>query len=177
MSGTRTLSPVGESPPTRPKRRRLRSLLGSIALPIWLGLIAILGGQIGIGVFTVVYANGTSYLSDDPKACVNCHVMREQYDGWSHGSHKAVAVCNDCHTPHDSIVSKYAVKAINGVRHSMAFTFGGFPEPIRIADFDRNIAQQNCLSCHRDMVAMISHAGEAEPTDCLRCHAKVGHEP
>ena len=28
------------------------------------------------------YAQGFSYLSDDPAACANCHIMREHYDGW-----------------------------------------------------------------------------------------------
>jgi cytochrome c nitrite reductase small subunit len=31
---------------------------------------------------------------------MNCHIMRDQFEGWSHSSHKAVAACNDCHTPH-----------------------------------------------------------------------------
>ena len=34
--------------------------------------------------------------------------------------------------PHNSIVAKYAVKALNGFRHSYAFTTGNFDEPIRI---------------------------------------------
>jgi cytochrome c nitrite reductase small subunit len=58
-----------------------------------------IGLLIGIGVFTFVYARGGSYLTDKPEACVNCHVMREQYAGWVKGSHRLVAVCNDCHTP------------------------------------------------------------------------------
>ena len=36
----------------------------------------------GIGAYTFVYARGASYLTNDPAACVNCHVMREPYDGW-----------------------------------------------------------------------------------------------
>ena len=40
----------------------------------------LLGVPAGIGAFTFVYAKGFSYLSSDPRACVNCHVMNEQYD-------------------------------------------------------------------------------------------------
>ena len=40
------------------------------------------GLEIGIGGFTFVYAKGASYLTDDPRACANCHVMSEQFDGW-----------------------------------------------------------------------------------------------
>jgi cytochrome c nitrite reductase small subunit len=57
------------------------------------------GLAIGISGFTFVYAKGASYLTDDPRACANCHVMSEQYTGWLGSSHRAVAVCNDCHTP------------------------------------------------------------------------------
>ena len=44
----------------------------------------LLGIPAGIGAFTFVYAKGFSYLSTDPRACVNCHVMREHPDGF-HG--------------------------------------------------------------------------------------------
>jgi cytochrome c nitrite reductase small subunit len=135
---------------------------------------AVFGGVAGLGAFTFLYAEGGSYLSDDPSACVNCHVMRDVYDGWNHGSHKAVAVCNDCHTPH-RFPDKYIVKGINGWNHSRAFTTGDFAEPIRIKGLNEAIAQENCLYCHGEMVVAISHQAGDDPTDCLRCHAGVGH--
>ena len=45
-----------------------------------------LGAVVGLGLYTFVYARGASYLGNDPAACVNCHVMTEQYDGW-HSQH------------------------------------------------------------------------------------------
>ncbi len=164
------------APPTSktPKKRGVR-LLSVFPLWIWLALAGVFGGAAGLGGFTLTYAQGFSYLSNDPRACVNCHVMRDQYDAWNRGSHKAVAVCNDCHVPHDSIISKYAVKALNGFRHSYAFTTGNFEEPIRILPFDRNITEHACLSCHGDLTSMISHRDDPNPTDCLRCHTGVGH--
>jgi cytochrome c nitrite reductase small subunit len=39
------------------------------------------GLLVGLGLYTFVYAKGASYLTNDPAACVNCHVMNEQYDG------------------------------------------------------------------------------------------------
>ena len=74
--------------------------LPAIALGTTLGLAA------GIGGYTFIYAKGGSYLVDDPAACANCHVMQEQYDGWLQSSHRAVAGCNDCHTPH-GLAPKY----------------------------------------------------------------------
>ena len=60
---------------------------------------ALVGLAAGVGVYTFAYARGASYMTDDPRACANCHVMEEQYAGWSRSSHRSVAVCNDCHTP------------------------------------------------------------------------------
>lgn len=162
------------SPPAR-KRGLLSRIWAAAPFRIWLLLAAVIGGIAGLGVFTFVYAEGASYLSDDPASCVNCHVMRDVYDGWNHGSHKAIATCNDCHTPHSSIVVKYAVKGLNGFRHSAAFTLGNFPEPIRITSLNRDVAQHNCLYCHEAITDQMNHAASDEPTDCLHCHARVGH--
>ena len=60
---------------------------------------AFVGLLIGIGSFTFVYAKGYSYLTNDPRACANCHVMQDHFDAWTRSSHRSVAVCNDCHTP------------------------------------------------------------------------------
>jgi cytochrome c nitrite reductase small subunit len=149
---------------------------GFVAAPLWLWLLfaGLVGGIIGLGGYTFSYAEGLSYFSDNPETCINCHVMRDVYDGWNHGSHKAVATCNDCHAPHD-FVGKYWVKAVNGWNHSVAFTTNDFHEPIRINEMNRKVALDNCLYCHGDLVVAISHEGSDSPTDCLACHAGVGH--
>jgi cytochrome c nitrite reductase small subunit len=139
-------------------------------------LVGMFGAILGLGTFTVIHARGFSYLSDDANACVNCHVMRDQFDAWNHSSHKAVATCNDCHTSHQSIFAKYLSKAVNGFNHSLAFTTGNFPEPIRITERNRNILLENCVYCHASVVSMMGHVGTEDQTDCLRCHARVGHE-
>ena len=59
----------------------------------------VLGAALGLGAYTFAYARGWAYMTDDPQACNNCHVMNEQYDGWIKSSHRSVAVCNDCHVP------------------------------------------------------------------------------
>lgn len=156
-------------PPGRPR-------FGFSFQPFWLWLLlsAAVGGALGLGGFTFAYAEGLSYFSDNPDACVNCHIMREVYDGWHRGTHKAFATCNDCHTPH-TFPGKYLIKALNGWNHSVAFTTGRFPEPIRITTLNREVAQENCLYCHAELVALISHAVDDAPTDCLVCHGGVGH--
>ena len=81
--------------------------------------------------YTFHYAEGLSYFSPDPKACVNCHIMQPQYDGWQKASHHNVAKCIDCHLPHD-FIGKYYTKAENGFWHSKGFTLQDFPEPIQM---------------------------------------------
>jgi cytochrome c nitrite reductase small subunit len=141
-------------------------------------LCALVGVVLGTGTFTVRYAEGFSYLSNDPKACVNCHIMRDQYDGWQKASHHAVATCNDCHVPHET-VPKYLVKAENGFWHSKGFTLQDFPEPIRLRPVSLKILQTNCVHCHHDLVNDILGHGStgSETTDCVHCHAAVGHGP
>jgi len=140
---------------------------------ITLGVAA--GLALGFGAYTFVYAKGYSYLTNDPAACANCHVMTEYYDGWMKSSHRAVAVCNDCHTP-TGVVGKYSTKASNGFWHSFAFTTGEFPDPLRIKPHNREIAEQTCQKCHLEIVQAIEgpHAVTTQ-LGCIRCHGAVGH--
>ena len=114
------------------------------------------GVALGLGAYTFVYARGGSYLSDDPKACANCHVMQAQLDAWSRSSHHQVAVCNDCHTP-KGLVGKYWTKALNGWHHSRAFTTGDFHEPIMIKASNLAVTEARCRSCHVAVVEAIDH--------------------
>ena len=144
--------------------------------PASLLLCLLVGILLGSGVLTFHTARGGSYLSNDPTACVNCHVMRDQFDSWQKSSHHAFAVCNDCHVPHD-LLGKYWTKAEHGVRHSWGFTFQNFHEPIRMKDSSRRVVEANCLHCHAQFVSEIeSHslAGRDE-SRCIVCHASVGH--
>jgi len=141
------------------------------ALAVTIGLFT------GVGAFSFGYAKGFSYLSRDPEACANCHVMQGYLDSWLKSSHHHAAVCADCHLPHHPI-GKWIAKADNGFFHSLAFTLDNFPEPIRIKPRNRRITQENCIACHEDVVDQmrpVSHEGEMLP--CIHCHADVGHGP
>jgi cytochrome c nitrite reductase small subunit len=140
-------------------------------------LLLLLGATLGLGVFTFGYARGASYLTNDPAACANCHVMGEHFAAWTKSSHRAVAVCNDCHTPH-SFIGKYATKASNGFWHSFYFTTGRDPDPLRITPRNHEVTEGACRYCHEEIVASIEHgAGDesGERLSCVRCHARVGH--
>jgi len=147
-----------------------RSTIAGLVLGVAFGLAA------GAVAFTFIYAKGASYLTNDPKACANCHIMQEQLDGWVKSSHRNVATCNDCHTPHN-FVGKYWTKGRNGFWHSYYFTMGNYPDPIQITDRSRKITERACRDCHADIVATIEGHDDDErnQTSCLRCHRNVGH--
>ena len=148
-----------------------------------------LGLAAGLGVFTFGYARGASYLTNDPAACANCHVMAEHFAAWERGSHRVAATCNDCHTPHN-FAGKYATKALNGFWHSFYFTTGRYPDPLRITERNRKVTESACRHCHQPIVDAIepvvvaargaSLAGDAgahadAQLSCVRCHSYVGH--
>jgi cytochrome c nitrite reductase small subunit len=140
----------------------------------------LMGTLIGIGAFTFVYARGASYLTNNPQACANCHVMIEHYAAWLKSSHHRAAVCNDCHAPH-TLHGKYATKARNGFWHSFYFTTGNFPDPLRITPGNLRVTERACRHCHEAITAAIEH-GEpgpgkgAQPIRCSSCHRHVGHQ-
>lgn len=151
------------------KRPNKLTRLLAIAIALALGTAA------GIGAYTFTYAKGGSYLRDDPKACANCHIMQDHLDGWIKSSHRSVATCNDCHTPH-GLFPKYFTKAEHGFFHSLAFTTGDFHEPIQMKERSRRVTEGACRKCHQDIVHDIEASKTANGTiACIRCHASVGH--
>lgn len=149
----------------KPSRFRVLAFATAIA-------VGVLGG---VGVFTLGYGNGLSYLTTDPKACVNCHIMQGHFDAWVHSSHHQVATCGDCHLPHD-FIGKWFTKADNGFFHALAFTTGNFHEPIQIKPRNRRVTQGACLSCHSELVNALlpaEHGGDMQ--FCVHCHSDVGH--
>lgn len=143
------------------------------ALPL---VVTVLAGTLaGLSLFTFSYGEGISYFSTDPSACVNCHIMRPQFDSWVNGSHHPVARCVDCHLPRP-FVPRYVAKADNGFFHSWAFTFQNFHEPIQIKPRNRRIVQINCVTCHTDMVhELLPAIVTGEAVQCVHCHRSSGH--
>lgn len=148
--------------------------LQQLKLNSWYALAGTLCFVAGLAMFTFVRAEGTSYFSDDPNSCVNCHVMRDQFDAWQHSSHARVATCNDCHSPHDNVANKYFSKGVNGFNHSFAFTFDTYEEVITIKTFNENIVNDSCMYCHQSMVSGIAPDHDDAP-NCISCHTGIGH--
>lgn len=153
-----------------------KQMRGNMRVGPMLLLAVSLGIALGLGVFTLHYAEGLSYFSTDPRACANCHIMQPQFDSWQKASHHGVATCVNCHLPSD-FVAKYIAKAENGYYHSKGFTLQDFDEPIKIKASNAQILQDNCLACHGDLTREMVHgtAQNSDSVQCVHCHASVGH--
>lgn len=162
-------SSSGAESQEQPKARRRRFSKSTIVLSVLVGIL------VGAGTFTFGYGKGASYLSNNPQTCANCHVMQDHLDSWQHSSHHHVAVCNDCHLPHDAI-GKWITKADNGFFHSLAFTTGDYKNPIEIKSRNKRVTQSTCVSCHKDVVhSLLPATRDADMQSCVHCHAQVGH--
>ena len=137
-----------------------------------ISIYVLIGVALGVGLFVVRIANAASYLSDAPETCMNCHVMTDAYASWQRGSHRHVAVCTDCHVPHDNIVAKYAYKATDGLKHSAVFTMGTEPQVLELSAGAQPVVQANCIHCHSSQFTMIRLAASSE-RHCWDCHANI----
>lgn len=163
---------------------KLKQFIKLISPPeTWkLPVVLTVGVLTGLVLLVLYVGNATSYLSDKPETCVNCHVMFPQYTSWQHSSHARVATCNDCHVPQDNVIRKYMFKASDGLRHTTMFTLRLEPQVIKIKDAGRDVVQENCERCHQGLLGYMHSAQKnkgyivAEDKDvCWSCHQEVPH--
>jgi cytochrome c nitrite reductase small subunit len=149
----------------------------------WIIPVMIISGSfIGLIIYLFYIGKASSYISDNPKVCMNCHVMAPQYATWSHSSHRIVTNCNDCHVPHQNIFSHYLFKAKDGMRHSFMFTFRMEPQVIQIKHAGLSVVQENCKRCHQQLVEQTclikvngKNYSEGQGKLCWDCHREVPH--
>lgn len=161
-------------------QKKSSSRISSI-LVILLTIIAILV------CYTFYHAKGTSYFSNNPEACNNCHIMNEVFNDYSNAphSHKTAgqprATCNDCHLPHN-FISKWIAKAQSGVGHAYAFTFKLDSLPVNLSanEASKQMVQDNCVRCHieyaQNAVNPTTTPGHNNALSCVSCHEGVGHK-
>lgn len=162
----------------------MRKVVNSLKPPdTWkIAVILILGITTGLIIFAFRISKAASYLSDEPKTCVNCHIMAPQFATWYHSAHREVTNCNDCHVPHNNIINKYYFKAKDGLRHATIFTLRREPQVIFILEAGKQVVQQNCIRCHAytinddNMLALTSefHTARSE-RKCWECHRETPH--
>jgi cytochrome c nitrite reductase small subunit len=145
-------------------------------------VIILLGIFTGILLLIFRVSLAASYLSDEPKTCINCHVMYPQYASWMKGSHGHVATCSDCHVPQDNFFRKYYFKGSDGLRHATFFTMRWEPQVIQIKNAGISVVQENCIRCHQDLVDMtslVTVTGSMARMDegklCWDCHRETPH--
>ncbi|HPD65236.1 MAG TPA: cytochrome c nitrite reductase small subunit [Bacteroidia bacterium] len=149
----------------------------------WKIAASVIGGAfLGIAIYLFIVSNASSYLSDDPATCVNCHLMSPQYSTWYHSSHREVTNCNDCHVPHNNVINKYFFKAKDGLRHATVFTLRNEPQVIFIKSAGIKVVQENCKRCHEKLnenTELKNLTGEkylrGEDKVCWSCHREVPH--
>ena len=142
----------------------------------WQVAICVLVGlAVGAAIVTARLGNAASYLSDAPETCMNCHVMTDAYASWQRGSHGKVAVCVDCHIPHNNPIAKLAFKGMDGMKHSYVFTARSEPQVLRLSKGAIPVVQANCLRCHSNNFKMVRLAAPSE-RKCWDCHSNVHGE-
>ena len=144
--------------------------------------IVLIGILTGLGFFMAKEASLVSYMSDDPLACVNCHVMTPMYNSWMHSSHREQASCNDCHVPHDNVFNKYFFKAKDGLFHASVFTARAEPEVMFMREASQEVVQNNCIRCHVQQVTQVKYDGWIDnhkenrtERKCWSCHQELPH--
>ncbi|UTW63104.1 cytochrome c nitrite reductase small subunit [bacterium SCSIO 12741] len=144
--------------------------------------VFILSAAIGLGLFMAHEAKVTSYLSDDPQACVNCHVMTPAFNGWMHSSHREWVSCNGCHVPQDNFFNAYYFKAKDGLYHASIFTLRAEPDVMFMREASENVVQDNCIRCHVQQVTetkyadyLKDHTSNRTERKCWSCHREIPH--
>ena len=139
---------------------------------------------IGLFAYVVNASNMISYISEDPKVCINCHVMDTQYATWQHSSHRERATCVQCHLPQDAFFDKMIAKSRDGFNHSVAMTFRTYKNNIRITDDAARRIQNNCITCHKNLVSQMvgqstafseKSGGSNTNRFCWDCHRITSH--
>lgn len=138
---------------------------------------------VGLSLFIVFHSRAFSYLSDNPSACVNCHIMMPYYATWSHSSHAIHTNCNDCHVPHNNTLNKYFFKAKDGLRHATVFTFHNEPQVMQAIDASSEVILNNCIRCHTQLNTEFVKTGtqtykmivDNNGKACWDCHRDVPH--
>lgn len=146
--------------------------------------VALIGIIVGLGgLFMYLLRMHTYIIGDDPKACINCHIMSPYYATWSHSSHARDATCNDCHVPNDNIASHYLFKGKDGMKHVAYFVAHSERQVIMAEDASAEVIMDNCIRCHKQLNTefvktgridyMMAKRGEGKA--CWDCHRNVPH--
>lgn len=149
-----------------------------VALTLSLGVI------VGLtGLFFYLLRMHTYIIGDDPAACINCHIMSPYYATWAHSAHARNTTCNDCHVPNNNIVSHYAFKGMDGMKHVAYFVTHSEAQAIEAEEASAEVIMDNCIRCHKQLNQEFVNTGRidymeaqrGEGKACWDCHRDVAH--
>lgn len=159
------------------------TFLGCLSYRQKMVLLLLCGIIAGAGAYFLYLLRAHTYLGDDPKACINCHIMTPYYATWMHSSHGRDATCNDCHVPHENIARKYFFKGTDGMKHVLAFVTKSERQVPEAQPASSQVIMNNCIRCHTDLNTelvktgkidfMMANVGEGKA--CWDCHRNVPH--
>ena len=135
------------------------------------------------GVFFYLLRIQTYIIGDDPAACINCHIMSPYYATWSHSAHARNTTCNDCHVPNDNVISHYAFKGMDGMKHVAYFVTFNESQTIQAETASAEVIMDNCIRCHKELNTRVVRTGRIDYMEaqrgagkaCWDCHREVPH--
>ncbi|MEW6408759.1 MAG: cytochrome c nitrite reductase small subunit [Nitrospirota bacterium] len=142
-----------------------------LGIPSKILLVVVVTGVISVPLIPLAARKAWVY-TNKPEFCVSCHVMKGEYQNWSHSAHRNWAGCNDCHLPQQSMVTELAGKTRDGIYHGYAYLLNKDSVLIRISKHGEDTVMGNCVKCHEPLVENILHNGERK---CWECHRGVAH--
>ena len=146
-------------------------------------ILLLCGAMVGAGAYFLYLLRAHTYLGDDPKACINCHIMTPYYATWMHSSHGRDATCNDCHVPHENVARKYYFKGTDGMKHVFAFVTRNERQVPEAQTASSQVIMNNCIRCHTQLNTELVKTGKVdfmmtsvgEGKACWDCHRQVPH--
>lgn len=147
-------------------------------------LFIVMAGLIVGGIFLSLYLlRAHTYVTNDSKACINCHIMAPYYATWMHSSHYRDATCNDCHVPQDNFFKTWGFKGLDGVKHVAAFVTNSEPQVIKAHEMSSKVIMNNCIRCHTQLNQEFVKSGRInfmmakanEGKACWDCHRDIPH--
>ena len=164
-------------------KEKLNAILAALTYRQKMFLLVMGGLVVGLGGLFMYLLRMHTYLTDDPAACVNCHIMTPYYATWMHSSHARDATCNDCHVPHNNIFAKYFFKAKDGMNHVRKFVTFNERQAITAEDASAGVIMDNCIRCHTQLNQEFVNTGMISYVDtkngkgkaCWDCHTDVPH--
>ncbi|MDY0186947.1 MAG: NapC/NirT family cytochrome c [Syntrophus sp. (in: bacteria)] len=135
--------------------------------------ISILFAGILTGLLLTGLMAGAYHYAGTSEFCASCHSMGNVHNQWQRSLHSSFA-CIECHMPAANALTRFAYKVKAGLSDVYHESLRDYPAAITLSEQGRNIADGNCLRCHRAAVGN-SFMVENLQGSCTSCHRRLVH--